>query len=110
MPQGIVGDRLKNRKRPLIQLERFDLETFSLFQLRLTQLDMSRHIDDLRTEMYESSVILQGMMTVLAEPGAYAWPKELKQRLRIPFAECRVVAGKVYFRDCLVIDSDDTNI
>ena len=40
----------------------------------------------------------------------YAWPRELKQRLRIPFAECRVVAGKVYWRDRLVIDPDDANI
>ena len=60
--------------------------------------------------MCENSALLQRMMTALAEPGARAWPKELKQRLRIPFAECRMVAGKVYFRDCLVIDPDDANM
>ena len=110
MPQGIEDDRLRNRKRPLIQPGRFDPETFSLSQLHLFQLDVSRHIDDLLTEMSENSAILQGMMTALAEPGARAWPRELKQRLRIPFAECRVVAGKVYWRDRLVIDPDDANI
>ena len=110
MPQGVEDDRLRNRKRPLIQPERFDPDTFSLSQLRLFQLDVSRHIDDLLTEMCENSALLQRMMTALAEPGARAWPKELKQRLRIPFAECRVVAGKVYFRDRLVIDPDDANI
>jgi hypothetical protein len=110
MPQGIEDNRLKNRKRPLIQPEWFDSETFSLFQLRLSHLDMSCHIDDLLTEMCESTVILQGMMTAFVEPGARKWPKELKPRLRIPFTECRVVASKVYFRDRLVIDLDDTNI
>jgi hypothetical protein len=68
------------------------------------------YIDDLLTEMCESVVILQGMMPVLVAPVARAWPKAQKQRLKIPFAECHVVAGKVYFRDCLVIDPDDMNI
>jgi hypothetical protein len=50
------------------------------------------------------------MIEALGKPETCAWPKELKRRLRIPFAECRVVAGKVYFRDRLVIDPDDANI
>ena len=87
MPQGVEDDRLRNRKRPLIQPERFDPETFFLSQLRIFQLDVSRHIDELLAEMCESSAILQGMMEALGKPGAHAWPKELKGRLRIPFAE-----------------------
>ena len=58
MPQGIEDDKLRNRKRPLIQPEHFDPETFSLSQLRLFQLDVSRHIDELLAEMCKSSVIL----------------------------------------------------
>jgi hypothetical protein len=50
------------------------------------------------------------MMTALAKRGVHVWPKEVKQRLRIPFMECRVVAGKVYFKDRLVIGPNDTNI
>ena len=101
---------MMNRKWPLIQLERFDPETFSLSQLRLFQLDVSRHIDELLAEMCESSAILQAMIEALEKPGTRAWPKELKGRLRIPFAECHVVTGEVYFRDRLVIDPDDTTI
>src|SRR3979411_1129606 len=108
--QGIEDNRLRNRKRPLIQPERFDPETFSLSQLRLFQLDVSRHIDELLAEMCESSSILQVMIEALGKPGTRAWPKELKGRLKIPFTECRMVAGKVYFRDRLVIDPDDANI
>jgi hypothetical protein len=78
MPQSIEDDRLKNRKRPLIQLERFDPETFSLFQLRLSQLDVLCHIDDLLTVMCENLAILQGMMTALVELGVRAWRKVLK--------------------------------
>src|SRR3981081_3927118 len=103
MPQGIEDNRLRNRKRPLIQPEHFDPETFSLSQLRLFQLDVSRHIDELLAEMCESSAILQAMIEAMGKPGTRAWPKELRERLKIPFAECRVVAGKVYFRDLLVI-------
>src|SRR4030088_824629 len=108
MPQGIEDDRLRNRKQPLIQPERFDPETFS--QLHLFQLDISCHIDELLAEMCESSAILQAMIEALGKPGTRARPKELKGRLKIPFEECRIVAGKVYFRDRLVIDPDDANI
>jgi hypothetical protein len=110
MPQGIEDDRRRNRKRPLIQPERFDPETFSLSQLRLCQLDVSRYIDELLAEMYESSAILQARIAALGKPGTRAWPKEVKGRLKITFAECRMVVGKVYFRDRLVIDIDDANI
>src|SRR4030081_2749236 len=97
MPQGIENDRLRNRKRPLIQPERFDPETFSLSQLRLFQLDVSCHIDELLAEMCESSAILQVMIEALRKLGTRAWLKELKGRLKIPFVECHIVAGKVYF-------------
>ena len=50
------------------------------------------------------------MIEALGKPGTRAWPKELKGRLKILFAEYRMVAGKVYFRDRLVIDLDDANI
>jgi hypothetical protein len=60
--------------------------------------------------MYENSSILQVMIVAFGKPGIHAWPKELKGRLRIPFAECRTVAGKVYFSNRLVIDPNDANI
>jgi hypothetical protein len=78
--------------------------------MRLVQLDVSRHIDELLAEMYENSSILQAMIAVRGKPGIRAWPKEIKGRLRISFVECRMVAGIVYFRDRLVIDPDVTNI
>jgi hypothetical protein len=114
MPQGVTDDRLRNRKRPLIDPDRFDPLTFdereSLFGMRLLQLDVSRHIDDLLTDMYASSRPLQAVMRALADPGARAWPKQLKQQLRVPYAECRAVAGKAYFRDRLIIDPEDTDM
>jgi hypothetical protein len=60
--------------------------------------------------MYESLAILQVMIETLGKLEIHAWPKELKRRLRIPFAEYHVVARTVYYRDRLVIDQDDANI
>ena len=58
-PQDIKDDRLRNRKRPLIDPEKFDPESFDdLGILRIFQLDISRHIDDLLTEIYTDSVVL----------------------------------------------------
>jgi hypothetical protein len=72
MPQGIEDNRLRNRKRPLIQPECFDPETFSLSQLCLVQLNVSRHIDELLAEMYANTVILQAMIEALGKPGIRA--------------------------------------
>ena len=83
MPQGVADDRLRNRKRPLIDPDRFDPLTFdereSLFGMRILQLDVSRHIDDLLTEMYRNSRPLRAVMEALMDLGARAWPKQLKQ-------------------------------
>jgi len=46
----------------------------------------------------------------LKKPGCRAWPTAIKRRLRVPFAECRVVTGKIYFRDRLLVDPDDHNL
>ena len=76
MPQGVTDDRLRNRKRPLIDPDRFDPLTFDeqelLFEMKILQLDASRHIDDLLTEMYTNSPTLQAVMGALTDPGARA--------------------------------------
>ena len=77
--------------------------------LRIFQLDVSRHIDDLLTEMYTDSVTLQAILQTLSS-NARRWPKQLKKSLRIPIAECRIVAGKAYYRDRMIINPEDTNI
>jgi hypothetical protein len=111
MPADITDDRLRNRKRPLIDPSRFDPRTFPLMEeLRLFQLDTSRHIDDLITEMYKRSPLLQSVIAALLNPGTMEWLAALKKVLRIPMAECRVVAGKVLFRDRLVVDPSDAEM
>jgi len=104
-------DRLQNRKRPLIDPTRFDPLSFELREeLRLFRLDVSQPIDDLIAFSYQTSPFLADVVAALSDPDHRAWPRALKQRLRIPFAECRVVAGKVYFRDRLLLDPDDANL
>jgi hypothetical protein len=111
MPSDVKDDRLRNRKKALIDPSCFDPVTFPEAEdLRLFQLDTTRHIDDILTDMYSRSAMLQEVMMALTDPEIREWPKQLRKQLRIPFAECRTVAGKAYYRDRLMIDPDDSNV
>jgi len=114
-------DRLRNRKKPLIDPTKFDPLTFAIEEqtsssirlgneLRLFQLDVSQPIDDLIDYSYWHSDFLCEVAAALKKPGCRAWPTAIKRRLRVPFAECRVVTGKIYFRDRLLVDPDDHNL
>ena len=108
MPKDVKDDRLKNRKRPLIKPENFDPETFD--DLKLLTLDTSRHIDDVIADSYSKSSFMTKVVDTLRQRVARAWPTEVKQRLRIPFAECRLVGDRVYYRDRLMVDPDDAEL
>jgi transposase InsO family protein len=111
MPQGIEDDRLRNRKKPLIDPLCFDPVSFAEGnEMRLCQLDVSQHIDDLLTNMYNASPLLKSVVIAVSNRVLRAWPRGLKKKLRIPIAECRVIEGKVYYRDRLIIDPDDGNM
>jgi len=79
-------------------------------EMFISEIDVSRPIDDLITESYHSSPLLQSMYEALMEPEKRKWPKEVKQDLSIPFAECRAVAGRIYYRDRLVISPADAEL
>jgi hypothetical protein len=103
-------DRLRNRKRALLDPSVFDSLTFgeqeAIASLRLLQLDTSRHIDDMIDDMYARSPILQEVVAALKGKNR-AWPTKLKKAFNVAWAECRVVAGRAYYRDRLLIDPDD---
>lgn len=109
MPQDVKDDRLRNRRRPLIQPDRFDTATFGE-ELRLFELDTTRHVDDLVRDSYATSELLTTIVEVLNSKTARAWPKGVKERLKIPFAECKVTQGRVYYRGRLVIDPEDADL
>lgn len=110
MPKDVKDDRLRNRKRPLIDPGKFDPETFGDDELQLFALDTSRHIDDLITDSYTNSPFMEKVVASLRQRTARAWPTVIRQRLKIPFAECHLTAGKAYYRDRLMIDPDDTEL
>ena len=105
MPADEADDRLRNRRRALIDPLRFDPISFR--QLQLFQLDVSQPIDNLITASYQRSSLLADVVTALTDPAHRAWHKAIKHRLLIPFAECRVVAYRAYYRGRLIIDPDD---
>ena len=74
----------------------------------LFNLNTSHHLDNLIKESYSRSPTLVAIKKALFN--RKAWPPELKKALRIPFAECRVAARRIYFRDRLVIDPTDKEL
>lgn len=109
MPRDVKDDRLRNRRRPLIAPDKFDPETFGE-EIQLFAIDTSRHTEDLITDSYASSAFMASVMKALKSAGVRAWPSAIKQRLRVAFAECKLTAGRVYYRDRLMIDPDDVDL
>jgi hypothetical protein len=97
----------------LIDLTKFDASMLAMMgesgaPVSLFSLDTSRHLDGLIADSYRDSPTLEAMVTALKNDRA--WPPELKPRLRIPFAECELVAARIYFRKRLIIDPDDSEL
>lgn len=70
-------------------------------------MDVSRPLDDLISDAYQSSPIMSLMLADLTNPEARQWHRDISSTLKIPFAECRAVAGRVYSRDRLVLPPDN---
>jgi transposase InsO family protein len=109
VPASDEDDRLQARRRPLIDPESMDWESFAeeAAGLCLYQIDVSQHIDDVIADGYARSAFLQDVIAALQDPEARQWPAPLKTALRIPFAECKAVAGQAFYRGRLIIDPED---
>jgi hypothetical protein len=78
--------------------------------LTLFTLDVSRYVDDMIADSYASLLTMREVVKVLVEEGARGWPADIKRRLKIPFAECKLAMGRAYFRGCLMIDPEDAKL
>ena len=63
MPKDVKDDRLKNRKRPLIKSENFDLEMFD--NLELFTLDTLRYVDDVIADSYSKLLFMTKVVDTL---------------------------------------------
>ena len=108
-PRDILDDRLSARRIPLIPSSKFH-HTSSLNSLSLYQIDVSRPIDDLISESYYDSLVMQEIVDDLSDKSERHWRASLAKILKIAFSECRIVAGRVYYRDRLLIPPDDESI
>lgn len=67
--------------------------------------------EDLVTESYEKSVLLQDIVASLSDPGRKAWSKEVKEHMKkVSFAECRALQGRAYYRGAILLDPNDTEL
>lgn len=81
MPRSETDDRLRVRRRALIDPSRFDPSmygedyvTLRAEDLQLYALDTSKYIDDLISESYEKSPLLREILDVLGKPDSRYWP------------------------------------
>ena len=114
-PQDTLKDTTDSRIyscfKALIDPSKFSTDfllTDFLLTLSLYTLDLSQHIDDLITASYAKSPILQAMLDCLTN--SRQWSPALRSRLRLSFAECQIIRGRIYHRGRLVIPPDDPDI
>ncbi|KAI0993053.1 hypothetical protein K3495_g15131 [Podosphaera aphanis] len=103
-PTDIEDDRLLARRIPQIPDSKFDTS------YRLCTLDVSRSIDDLIDEAYKKSALMIATLEDLTDQKKRRWSPMVAKVLRIAFAECKVVANRVYFRERLLIPPDDEQL
>ena len=67
---------------------------------------MDQPINELIDRAYSRSYTAQIMLTVLENPAIRNWPKSIQKELRISMIDCKVIQGKIYYRDKLYIPPD----
>jgi len=114
-------DRIKNRERIVLPPKNLDqtiLKDFTNRMLAKNEIDllarpidiilpdMDKPIDELIDRAYTRSHTAQIMLTALEDPATRNWPKSIRKELRISMMDCKVVQGRIYYRDKLYIPPD----
>jgi len=102
-----TDDRIANRLRTLLPPSLWQPGTGPTPPLRLLTLDTSRHIDEHIDAAYESSDIAKRIRAAIEDPNCRKFPRLVRQEFKAAMADCRVVQGKVYYRDRLYIPPVD---
>jgi hypothetical protein len=82
-------------------------EPIPLTPLLLYALDVATPIDTLISASYDNNHQAQAMLAALKDPEQRHWPKQLKKELRFPMSECKIIEGKIFFRDKLFIPDEE---
>lgn len=109
-------DRIKNRLQTILPERVFDTAAFKdIIRQANSDLDLTiapmgmiipdtdKPIDDLIDKAYESSELVTTMRTTLRDPSARHWPLSIRKDLRIALQDCRLVNGKIFYRDRLFV-------
>lgn len=107
-------ERLKNRERTLLPADKFDIDLYNELtsEVTLAPADLlvpmeDKPIDELVTDAYARSAMAADLILTVENPLATKWPKEYRQMMRVALQDCRVLEGKLYYRDKLWIPPDD---
>ncbi|RAL60401.1 hypothetical protein DID88_000176 [Monilinia fructigena] len=109
-------DRIKNRLQTVLPKRVFDTAAFKdLIQQANNDIDLTaapmgmiipdteKPIDDLIDRAYESSELITTMRNTLQNPTARYWPLSIRKDLRIALQDCRLINGKIFYRDRLFV-------
>ena len=113
-------DRIKNRQRTVLPSTLFDSETLEdllieankagnvkAAPIELILPEMDRPINEIVEVAYANSEMATDMITALRDPEVRRWPRKWRKELRLSMMDCKVVNGKIYFRDRLFIPQND---
>lgn len=75
VPQSSHDERIRNRRRALIEKEKFD--PLMLQAQRLFTLDTSKPIEELIQQSYARSRLLRDMLTALTDGQSRKWPRQI---------------------------------
>jgi hypothetical protein len=116
-------DRIKNRQRTMLPPDRFDEAALAELireaneagditaaPTRLILPDDATPIDDLIDRAYQRSDTIRIALDALQDHTTRRWPKEIRKEMRIAMAECKVVEGRIYYRDRLFVPADDDEL
>lgn len=97
----ITDSRIAHRYRTLLPPDRWTNSP------RLCALDVSQPIDALIDEAYNASQLIRELLEDLTDPKRRRFSQRIRKQLRIARADCKVVQGRVYVRDKLLIPPDE---
>ena len=113
-------DRIKNRERCVLPRDVFDSAAISDLlreanengDLPIAPIDMilpnmDQPIDEIIDAAYSRSPLAAMMLAALRDPHIRTWPKNIRKELRISKVDCRVMNGRIYYRDRLFVPPDD---
>ena len=73
-------------------------------------LDLDRLVDDLITKAYETSSVVNIILTAIRDPAQHRWLRLVRPLLRVLMIDFKLVGNRIYYCDHLFIPFDQEEL